>query len=257
MIETLCPPALIYICFSLTQIIIDTFKGLYTVAFFKFWVMIIFTLLLNILCDQGLGIISWIIVFIPFMLMSVITMILIFAFGLDPETGSIMNVNKGGKGNRKKGKGNRKKGKDNDDSDNDDSDNDDSDNDDSNNDSDNGKKKHNNGKKKHHNGKKKHHDDKLKAGCKRIGCSIMPNNDDGNCHDIQKENGYCYKQCFMKCSNYEESSSKCNFDSDCSICPAQKIKVPCHDMISDVPTKPGSTSIEKFMENMSKFNTRV
>ena len=90
MIETLCPPALIYVCFSLTQIVIDTFKGLYTIAFFKFWVMLIFTLLLNILCAQGLGVISWLIVFIPFMLMSVITMILIFAFGLDPETGKIM-----------------------------------------------------------------------------------------------------------------------------------------------------------------------
>ena len=31
----LCAPALIYVAFSLTQIIIDTFKGLYNTAFFK------------------------------------------------------------------------------------------------------------------------------------------------------------------------------------------------------------------------------
>ena len=64
----LCAPALIYVAFSLTQIIIDTFKGLYNTAFFKAIVMIIITILLNALCESGMGIVSWIIVFIPFML---------------------------------------------------------------------------------------------------------------------------------------------------------------------------------------------
>ena len=56
--------ALIYICFSLTQILIDTFKGLYNTAFFKFCIMFVFGLLLNILCERGLGITS-ILVFVP------------------------------------------------------------------------------------------------------------------------------------------------------------------------------------------------
>ena len=34
----------------------------------------------------GLGIISWIIVFVPFMLMSFITTILLIVFGLDPDS---------------------------------------------------------------------------------------------------------------------------------------------------------------------------
>lgn len=88
-LQNLCPPALIYLIFSLTQIIIDIFKGLYNTAFFKFFVMIIFTILLNVLCSQGLDIISWIIVFIPFILMSIITAILLFVFGLDPYTGKL------------------------------------------------------------------------------------------------------------------------------------------------------------------------
>ena len=88
MIE-LCAPALIYLAFSLTQIIIDTFKGLYNTAFFKFIVMIIITILLNALCISGMGIISWIIVFIPFILMSVIVTILLYIFGLDPATGKL------------------------------------------------------------------------------------------------------------------------------------------------------------------------
>jgi hypothetical protein len=85
----LCAPALIYLAFSLTQIIIDTFKGLYNTAFFKFIVMIIITILLDALCISGMGIISWIIVFIPFIFMSVIVTILLYFFGLDPATGKL------------------------------------------------------------------------------------------------------------------------------------------------------------------------
>ena len=101
----LCAPALIYLAFSLTQIIIDTFKGLYNTAFLKSIVMIIITILLNSLCKSGMSIVSWIIVFIPFIFMSVIIAILLFVFGLDPATGKINdpkcdncpnNTNKGG-----------------------------------------------------------------------------------------------------------------------------------------------------------------
>ena len=85
---TICPPALIYIVFSLTQIIIDLVKGLYNTAFMKFIVMSIIGFLLNLLCQGGLGIISWIIVFIPFVLMTIITAMLLYAFGLNDTTGS-------------------------------------------------------------------------------------------------------------------------------------------------------------------------
>jgi len=85
----ICAPAFIYLCFSLVQITIDTVKAEYNKAFFKFWVMIIFTMLLNNLCMRGLGIVSWIIVFVPFMLMSIITTILLYVFGFDPSTGKL------------------------------------------------------------------------------------------------------------------------------------------------------------------------
>jgi len=86
---SLCAPALIYVAFSLTQIVIDTFKGLYNTAFFKVIVMVIITILLNALCQAGMGIISWIIVFIPFIFMSIIVGILLYVFGLDPSTGTL------------------------------------------------------------------------------------------------------------------------------------------------------------------------
>ena len=85
----LCPPALIYLVFSFTQIVIDTMKGFYNMATVKLWVAFVFTILLNYLCQSGLGIISWVIVFIPFILMTVIVGILLVVFGLDPRTGKL------------------------------------------------------------------------------------------------------------------------------------------------------------------------
>jgi hypothetical protein len=81
-IEYICPPAILYLAFSITQIIIDMFRGDTTTAFLKFIVMIVFTLALNLLCSAGLGVISWFIVFIPFILMTYITTVLAFAFGI-------------------------------------------------------------------------------------------------------------------------------------------------------------------------------
>jgi hypothetical protein len=84
----LCAPALIYVVFSLAQILIDIFKGLYNTAFMKFVVAILVTLLLNGLCDGGLGVISWIIVFIPFILMTFVVAMLLYIFGMNAAIGA-------------------------------------------------------------------------------------------------------------------------------------------------------------------------
>lgn len=89
LLESICPPALLYIAFSLTQVIIDIFKRLYNAAFMKFIVMIIFTIVLNLLCKSGMSIISWFIVFVPFIMMTVISTMLLFVFGLSPSSGSL------------------------------------------------------------------------------------------------------------------------------------------------------------------------
>ena len=85
----LCAPAIIYLIFSLTQIIIDTFKGMYNTALMKVVVMIMVTILLNFLCSSKLTVVSWIIVFIPFIFMTVIVTMLLYFFGLDATTGTI------------------------------------------------------------------------------------------------------------------------------------------------------------------------
>tara|TARA_Y100000389_G_scaffold130374_1_gene127787 strand:+ start:1344 stop:1871 length:528 start_codon:yes stop_codon:yes gene_type:complete len=89
MLDKLCPPALLYVAFSITQIIIDIFKNMYNTAFFKFIVMVIFTFALNILCQNGLGVISWFIVFVPFVMMTIITTLMLIVFGLSPTTGKL------------------------------------------------------------------------------------------------------------------------------------------------------------------------
>ena len=88
-LKSLCPPALIYLIFTVTQIGIDVVKGYFNTAFMKLWQTVIFTILLQFLCNAGLGIISLIIVFIPFMLMTVITVMLLTVFGLDPKSGKL------------------------------------------------------------------------------------------------------------------------------------------------------------------------
>ena len=85
----LCGPAIIYLIFSITQILIDIFKGLYNTAFMKSIVMIMVTLLLHILCEKGLSVVSWFIVFIPFIMMTVIVSMLLYVFGLDASTGKL------------------------------------------------------------------------------------------------------------------------------------------------------------------------
>ena len=85
----LCAPAIIYLIFSITQLLIDTFKGLYNTAFMKSIVMVMVTILLYILCERGLSVVSWVIVFIPFIMMTVIVSMLLYIFGLNASTGSL------------------------------------------------------------------------------------------------------------------------------------------------------------------------
>lgn len=78
MLENFCTPTIIYIVFTLTHIIIDTLKGLYSVALIKVFMMIGFSFILNFLCNKGLTVISWLIVFIPFITMTIISTIALY-----------------------------------------------------------------------------------------------------------------------------------------------------------------------------------
>lgn len=84
-LSSICAPALIYIGFSLIQIFIDIYSNNINEAFLKFIFMLVFTLIINIMCDLGFVVIAWIIVFIPIIMMTIISTLLLQVFGLDPK----------------------------------------------------------------------------------------------------------------------------------------------------------------------------
>jgi hypothetical protein len=81
----LCMPALLYAIFSLVQIIFDLFGEMYTVAFTKIFIAVIFTFFLNMLCAKGLSVISWILVIIPFIFTLLLFEILIFILAVTKD----------------------------------------------------------------------------------------------------------------------------------------------------------------------------
>lgn len=83
--EKLCGPVIIYIGFCLVHILIDLLYGQSKQAVIKFFVMFVFSFVLQILCMRGLGIVSWMIVFVPFIFFTYITAVIFFVFGMDPS----------------------------------------------------------------------------------------------------------------------------------------------------------------------------
>ena len=90
-VDNICAPALIYLVFTLTQVIIDIYKKVYNIAITKAIQMVIFTLLLNTLCKRGMSYLSWIIVLIPFIFMSFMTALLLYIFNLNDKETSVNN----------------------------------------------------------------------------------------------------------------------------------------------------------------------
>lgn len=86
---TLCLPCVIFIVFCAIQIIIDISQQYYNTAICKSVIMVLVSFLLNALCENGLGLVSWIFIFIPFIFMTVITATLLYMFSLHPKQGTV------------------------------------------------------------------------------------------------------------------------------------------------------------------------
>lgn len=80
-----CGPALIYFSFVLVHVIISTYNNKTSAALLQILVGSLITLFLQLLCIRGMSIISWIIVFIPFIFYTYMMVILFYAFGVEPE----------------------------------------------------------------------------------------------------------------------------------------------------------------------------
>lgn len=68
----------------MVQITIDLFQGQYETSLLKFIIMFIFATILNILCINGYTKIVWFIVIIPIILLTYISSVLFYVFGINP-----------------------------------------------------------------------------------------------------------------------------------------------------------------------------
>jgi hypothetical protein len=84
-IETLCVPAVLFIMFLLFEVIFALYREEYQLAFVKFVCYFIVVLFLQLLCVSNMEIVSWIIVFLPLIIYSYVTLVLYFVFGTNPE----------------------------------------------------------------------------------------------------------------------------------------------------------------------------
>lgn len=96
LLNNICTPALIYLIFALSQIIIDTYKRAYNIAFVKFIQMVVFTLMLNLLCARNLSWISWLIIAVPFLFMGFMTILLVYVLKLDNRDSELIEEDEKG-----------------------------------------------------------------------------------------------------------------------------------------------------------------
>lgn len=74
-IESLCPPALLYLLYIVVQIGLDLSLGLYITAIAKVIGGVAGTVILNAFCGVDLGVVSWAIIATPFLITAAATSI--------------------------------------------------------------------------------------------------------------------------------------------------------------------------------------
>jgi hypothetical protein len=81
-IDSLCPPALLFVLFVAIQIALDISLGLFLTAGMKFGFGVFGAFVLNMLCGVQLGVVSWALIATPFIITSLATAI---SMGLDAD----------------------------------------------------------------------------------------------------------------------------------------------------------------------------
>ena len=81
-IESLCPPALLYILYIVIQVGLDLSLGLMLTAAVKLVMGIAGAVILNAFCSVDLGVVSWAIIATPF-IMTALAMSISLGLGLD------------------------------------------------------------------------------------------------------------------------------------------------------------------------------
>jgi hypothetical protein len=81
-IESLCPPALLYLLYIVIQVGLDISLGLFLTAAVKLVMGVAGTVILNAFCGVDLGVVSWAIIATPFVI-TALAMSISLGLGLD------------------------------------------------------------------------------------------------------------------------------------------------------------------------------
>jgi hypothetical protein len=92
-IESLCPPALLYLIFLVIQIALDASLGMWATLVIKAILGTAVVVVLDMFCGVGLGVVSWFLVAAPFVITAVATAISI-GTGFDEKVLSGLVVEK-------------------------------------------------------------------------------------------------------------------------------------------------------------------
>ncbi len=88
-IDALCPPALLYLLYSVIHVGLDLSQGLFATAVIKLVMGLAGVVVLDALCGIELGIVSWAIIATPFLIMALATSISL-GLGIDRMAATMM-----------------------------------------------------------------------------------------------------------------------------------------------------------------------
>lgn len=94
LLNYLCPPALLYAVIMLIYLILEISHEKYHQALVKAIVGIIFTCILESFCQMNLGLVSWLLVMVPIIFYTYMTLLAFFIFGLNPNPHKLDNRHK-------------------------------------------------------------------------------------------------------------------------------------------------------------------
>ena len=80
-LDSFCTPAIVYIVFSFVHVLMAIFENEPKGAFLQAVMGLLITLLLQLLCMNGLSLLSWIIAFLPLIFYTYMTILLYSIFG--------------------------------------------------------------------------------------------------------------------------------------------------------------------------------
>lgn len=90
MLDGLCSPVILYVAFSIAHVVSDLSLGMTGQAVTRSAIAVLIAFVLQLMCERGMSIVSWIIVFIPFVSMGLLTALAVAAFNLGDERGPIV-----------------------------------------------------------------------------------------------------------------------------------------------------------------------